>query len=170
VGWGPTQPDLAGGSQATAGVGTGWALRSLPTQAILRFKSHSGTLWRQCYCVRTKTFRAANTQQNQNSSHPASAQPQSHHKVQWLLPAPDPAREPREGFSNPRLVYKHSKPRAYLGTGKCMQKEREAMSIHPVSLWDRGCCSNSRHSAARHLLPCPWGPPTAAHPRVQSLH
>ena len=35
VGWGPGQPELVGGSQPMAGVGTGWCLRSLPTQAIL---------------------------------------------------------------------------------------------------------------------------------------
>jgi len=31
VGWGPGQPELVGGSQPTGGVGTRWALRSLPT-------------------------------------------------------------------------------------------------------------------------------------------
>ena len=37
-GWrGSGQPNLVGGSQPRAGVGTAWALRSLPTQAILLF-------------------------------------------------------------------------------------------------------------------------------------
>jgi len=33
VGWGPGQPELVGGSQPMAGVGAGWALRTLPTSA-----------------------------------------------------------------------------------------------------------------------------------------
>jgi len=42
VGWGPTQPDLLGGSPVHGrGVGTGWALRSFLTQAILRFYVNS---------------------------------------------------------------------------------------------------------------------------------
>jgi len=32
---GVLDPDLLGGTQPMAGLGTGWALRSLPTQAIL---------------------------------------------------------------------------------------------------------------------------------------
>ena len=35
AGWAPEQPDLLGGNQPTAGVGTRWSLRFLPTQAIL---------------------------------------------------------------------------------------------------------------------------------------
>jgi len=31
VGWGPGQPDLVDGKGLQQGVGTGWALRSLPT-------------------------------------------------------------------------------------------------------------------------------------------
>ena len=38
VGWGPGQPELVGGSPADGSeIGTGELLRSLPTQAILRF-------------------------------------------------------------------------------------------------------------------------------------
>jgi len=33
--WGPGQPELLGGNQPRAGVGAGWALRSLPIQVIL---------------------------------------------------------------------------------------------------------------------------------------
>ena len=32
VGWDPGQPELVGGHQPMTGVGTGWALRFLPTQ------------------------------------------------------------------------------------------------------------------------------------------
>jgi len=35
AGWDPGQPDLVGGHQPTAGVGAGWALRSLSTQTVL---------------------------------------------------------------------------------------------------------------------------------------
>jgi len=31
-GWGPGQPELVGGNQTAAGLGTGWAVRSLPIQ------------------------------------------------------------------------------------------------------------------------------------------
>lgn len=168
-----------GGSQPAARVGTGWALRWLPTQAIhssiqISLRDSVETY----FCVR-KTNKQTNNLQGSRHSRtrtaliPCLPSPRATRKWRpgiWLLPAPDSARAPREGFSYLQLVYKQSKPKVYLKTGKRMQKEREATSIHPVSLQDRGCCSSSRQSAANHLLPCPAGPPVAAHPRVQSLH
>ena len=48
-GWGPGQPVLLGSTQPTAGLGTGWAVSSLPTQPFYDSKTHSDELYQQAY-------------------------------------------------------------------------------------------------------------------------